>query len=329
MTAVDNKPPRLELRQLRYVAMVAECGSITRAAARLGIAQPSLSEALSRLEQDLDTALLVRGKHGVILTEAGATLAETGRQVLDTIDTALEQVQKLGHQSRREIAVGLPMTLTGLMAVPLADSIAHEHPDIRVQITEATTTVLLEQLASGALDLAVCYGGADFDAFAAQPIFEEELFLVAASDNWSESPVIDGLAQKAIAFDRLADLPLVLPAKQNPMRLMLDRLAKAHKCELKPLLELDSLLSLVTFASRASAHIVLSHAAVVKEVANGTLVLVPFREPAPTHTAYLLRRRDRPVSSASLLVERMILSVLAEMIARYRLKARLLKPAGD
>ena len=73
MTAVD-KPPRLELRQLRYVAMVAECGSITRAAARLGIAQPSLSEALSRLEQDLDTALLVRGKHGVILTEADSSL---------------------------------------------------------------------------------------------------------------------------------------------------------------------------------------------------------------------------------------------------------------
>ncbi|MCJ1899490.1 MULTISPECIES: LysR substrate-binding domain-containing protein [Paracoccus] len=217
---VGSKPLRLELRQLRYVTMVAECGSITSA-------RPSLSEALSRLEQDLDTALLVPGKHGVILTGAGATtLAETGRQVRDTIDTTLEQVQKPGHQSRRKIAGGLPMTLAGPMAVPLADSIANEHPDIRVQITEATTTVQLEQLASGALDLAVCYGGADFDAFAAQPIFEEKLFLVAASDNWNESPFIDGLAQKAIAFERLADLPLVLPAKQNPMRLMLDRLAR-------------------------------------------------------------------------------------------------------
>ncbi|MCJ1899491.1 MULTISPECIES: hypothetical protein [Paracoccus] len=85
----------------------------------------------------------------------------------------------------------------------------------------------------------------------------------------------------------------------------------------------------MTFASRASAHIVLSHAAVVKEVRTGRWCWFPFREPAPTHTAYLLRRRDRPVSSAGLLVERRILSVLAEMIARYRLKARLLKPAGD
>lgn len=327
--SADPRPLRIDLRQLRYVTMVAECGSITRAAARLGIAQPSLSEALSRLEQDLDTTLLVRGKQGVVLTEAGAALAEAGRQVLELIDGALTQVHRLGHQNRREIAVGLPMTLTGLMAVPLADSIAHEHPDIRVQITEATSPVLLERLAEGALDLAVCYEGADFGAFAAQPILEEELFLVAAADNWTESPAPGGMAEQAIPFERLAGLPLVLPARQNPMRQMLDRIARAHRIELEPLLELESLLSLVTFASRASAHIILSHAAVVKEVANGTLVLVPFRDPAPTHTAHLLRRRDRPVSSASLLVERMILSVLAEMIARYGLKARLLKPACD
>lgn len=327
MTA--DAPLRIELRQLRYVAMVAECGSITRAAARLGIAQPSLSEALSRLEQDLDARLLVRGKHGVILTEAGAALAKAGSEVLGLIDGALDRVKELNHQSRGEIAVGLPMTLTGLMAVPLADSIVLENPDIRVRITEAVSLVLMEQMATNALDLAICYEGPDFDGYSAQPILEEDLFLVAAADNWSESPIIDGIARDPIPFERLADLPLVLPARHNPMRLMLDRHARARKFELKPLLELESLLSLVTFASRASAHIILSHAAVVKEVANGTLVLVPFQDPVPTHTAYLLRQRDRPVSSASLLVERAMLAVLAEMIARYRLKARLLKPAGD
>ena len=85
MTAVD-KPPRLELRQLRYVTMVAECGSITRAAARLGIAQPSLSEALSRLEQDLDTALLVRhdAERDTLLDAARALVAPPAAQAAAT-----------------------------------------------------------------------------------------------------------------------------------------------------------------------------------------------------------------------------------------------------
>src|SRR6201996_2102507 len=81
----------LELRHLRYLVAVADAGTVTRAAERLFIAQPTLSQQIRRLEQILGTPLLVRGRDGVRLTAAGAVLLEAARDVLAAAGHAVSQ----------------------------------------------------------------------------------------------------------------------------------------------------------------------------------------------------------------------------------------------
>ena len=80
-------PPGLELRHLRYFAAVADAGTVTRAAERLFIAQPTLSQQIQRLEQVIGTPLLHRGRDGVQLTGAGTMLLDAARDVLSYVKT--------------------------------------------------------------------------------------------------------------------------------------------------------------------------------------------------------------------------------------------------
>src|SRR5689334_3502006 len=86
-----------ELRLIRYFVAVAEEGNVTRAAARLHMAQPPLSAAIRQLEQQLDVRLLDRTARGVVLTPAGALLLERGRALLaeaDAVAAAVRAVEK-------------------------------------------------------------------------------------------------------------------------------------------------------------------------------------------------------------------------------------------
>src|SRR5580693_8562728 len=79
-------PQGLELRHLRYFAAVADEGTFTRAAERLFIAQPTLSQQIGRLEQMVGTRLLERRRDGVHLTAAGTVLLDAARDVLSAVD---------------------------------------------------------------------------------------------------------------------------------------------------------------------------------------------------------------------------------------------------
>ena len=87
-------PAGARVWHLRYFAAVAEAGTFTRAAERLFIAQPTLSQQIGRLEQMVGTSLLRRGRDGVHLTAAGAVLLEAARDVLSAVDHAASQTRQ-------------------------------------------------------------------------------------------------------------------------------------------------------------------------------------------------------------------------------------------
>jgi LysR family nitrogen assimilation transcriptional regulator len=88
---------------------------------------------------------------------------------------------------------------------------------------------------------------------------------------------------------------------------------------------MDGLQNVISVALRASAYTILSHAAVAKEVSSGELMLVPVINPKMTHTAYIIRKRGRPISRASIVIENLLFAILKEMATKQRLRVRLLK----
>ena len=105
----------IELRELRYFIAVAEELNFTRAAARLGMAQPPLSAAIGKLERKLGVRLLERTSRRVTLTPAGAVLLEQGRIAVEGVGAAIQRARRKGTQADRLTVAVKPGTSTDLL----------------------------------------------------------------------------------------------------------------------------------------------------------------------------------------------------------------------
>jgi DNA-binding transcriptional LysR family regulator len=128
-------PQGLELRHLRYLVAVADAGTFTRAAERLFIAQPTLSQQIGRLEQLVGTPLLHRGRDGVRLTTAGAVLLDAARDVLAAVDHGVSQTRQAAGLGRPRLRVVLPADLPDCLAVQTASRLRSAADSAEVAIT--------------------------------------------------------------------------------------------------------------------------------------------------------------------------------------------------
>ncbi|MBB6122977.1 LysR family transcriptional regulator [Sphingobium subterraneum] len=321
----EGRVPPVDLRQLHYFVAIAEQGSISSAAAVLGLAQPSLSEHISRLERKLDTQLIIRGARGVHLTEAGVALAQHAREILHGVEVAVEDVRHLGGEARGPVSIGFPPSMGLLLSVPLAETIQAEFPRVRLHIAEAMSGYIMEWIINERIELGCVYEVPDASQVSVQPILSEDLFLVTAPDNWDGAILPNGRAEKPITLADVQSLPLVLPSRPHGAREVIERFAKSNGVRLDVVTEIDSLPQIIAMADRASAYTILPHAAVINEVANGTLALVEIVKPTIRRTAYLIRKRSRSVTRASQVVEQELTTIIGEMIDRHHLEARLPK----
>src|ERR1700759_4062445 len=146
----------MELRHLRYFLAVAEEGHMTRAAARLGLQQPPLSQQIRDLEKELGTELFVRLPRGVQLTSAGEEFLLETRAVLNRIEHAKSQVQAAALGQRGRISIGLttsaslhPGTTRSLRAF------VESHPQVSLSLHADNAAGLTEALLREEIQVAV------------------------------------------------------------------------------------------------------------------------------------------------------------------------------
>lgn len=143
----------LDLDLLRTLAVIAETGSISRAAARLGLTQAAISLQVRRLERVVDTPLLERSWRGVALTPSGARMLGHAQRILQAHDEALEELSGKGLSGT--IRFGCPDDYAATFLPPLLRGFARVHPKVHVEVQCAHTPRLLERLERRALDLAL------------------------------------------------------------------------------------------------------------------------------------------------------------------------------
>jgi LysR family transcriptional regulator, nitrogen assimilation regulatory protein len=322
MKTVDLMP-MLELRQLYYFLALADHGSISAAAEALGMAQPSLSENVAKLERRLNVKLVLRGARGVELTEAGRAFTARGRQLLQMSQSLVEAVQAVGGAAVGHVAVGLPPSIGLVLAVPLAETVQSELPEVRLHVSEGMSRSILERIENEIVHLGCVYDVPDASTFIAHPLLTEEMFLVTAPDNWPEPIGPDGRALRPITVAEVEGLPLVLPNSSHGARTLIERQVRGHNVKLNVAMEIDALPHIIEMVCRASAYSILSEAAVREHVNAGRLAMVPIEGVKIERTAFLVRKRSRPISRAVLEVQNSIIMIIDEMISRYRLSARM------
>ena len=315
--------PTLELRQLYYFLALADHGSISAAAEALGMAQPSLSENVAKLERRLNVKLALRSARGVELTEAGRAFAVRGRQLLQMSQSVVEAVQAVGGAAAGQVAVGLPPSIGLVLAVPLAETVQSELPDVRLHVSEGMSRSILERIENEFVHLGCVYDVPDASIFVAQPLYTEEMFLVTAPDNWPEPIGPDGRAVRPITVAELEGLPLVMPNNSHGARTLIERQVRGHNVKLNIAMEIDALPHITEMVCRASAYSILSEAAVMEHVNSGRLAMVPIEGVKIERTAFLVRKRSRPISRAVLEVQNSIVTIAHEMLSRYRFSARM------
>src|SRR5262245_58961803 len=108
---------RFRLRDLYILSAVVEHGSMARAATRLGMSQPSISEAIVRLEDTLQVQMLDRGPRGVEPTIYAAALLKRGIVVFDELREGVKEIETLGNPAHGAVRVGCPETLAGVVSM--------------------------------------------------------------------------------------------------------------------------------------------------------------------------------------------------------------------
>lgn len=283
----------IELHQLRYFVAVAEDLHFTRAADRLGVAQPSVSSQIRRLEADLGDTLFDRSPAGVALTQAGEVLLPLARRILADVEEAAVQVREVGAIGRGRLALGAtPSLLTGLLPDVLARYHA-AHPGVRVGLFEEGSLGLVGRLESGEVELALVILPLHQPWLHTTALLSEELVLVTAPDDPLARPRATG---PTLAVGDLHDVPLVMFREGYDLRVA--TLAACHAAGFEPLRateggEMDGVLAMV--AAGVGVAVVPS----IVAVARPDLRTLRFEPADLRRTIGLARRADRSVSRAA------------------------------
>jgi LysR family hydrogen peroxide-inducible transcriptional activator len=144
----------MEVHQLRYFVAVAAEGSFSRAAAKVRVAQPSLSQQIQKLEAEMGQPLFDRLPRSVVLTEAGRCLIDYARQILATIGDARRCVDELKGKVVGALAVGAIPTIAPYVLPGLIGRFQKRYPEVTLEIVEDVTDGVAQRVEAGELDVA-------------------------------------------------------------------------------------------------------------------------------------------------------------------------------
>ena len=168
----------MEVHQLRYFCAVAEAGSFTRAAEREKVAQPSLSQQIMKLEEELGVRLFDRLGRTVRLTDPGQTFLPRARTILREMKAAKEEVVERETTVCGSVSMGVIPTIAPYFLPSRIALFSRKNPRAAINVTEDITVRLMDQLRAGIIDLAIVAlptRGNDFDCI---PLLTERLFAV-------------------------------------------------------------------------------------------------------------------------------------------------------
>jgi LysR family hydrogen peroxide-inducible transcriptional activator len=186
----------MELHQLRYMVAVARTGNFSRAAERCHVAQPSLSQQIQKLEEELGQSLFNRLKRGVKLTEAGESFLPRALRILEEVEAARREAEDTQALVRGTVTVGALPTIAPYLLPGVIAQFSEKYPGIEVVVQEDTTARLLKLATSFEVDMAIMSLPIDEAGLEVEKLFTEELLLAV--------PMNHALAKKKSV--KIADL---------------------------------------------------------------------------------------------------------------------------
>jgi DNA-binding transcriptional LysR family regulator len=280
----------MDLRQLSALLAVADHGSFSAAARALHTVQSNISTHVARLERELGVVLVDRSNSTV--TEEGRVVVDRARRIRAELDALGSDVASMHDEVTGSARVGVIGTTARWLVPILFDRLSKDHPRVRLVVVDATTSMLLPQLARGELDLAVVNLPTDDPDVIESPLFEEDRVVVAPLDH----PLS---RYDRLTLAELADHELLLAAVGTVFRSELDAGAHAAGVTLKAKAEVDGLRLVASLAFQGfGAAIVPASAAPDSLSRTGKWKRIPITGLTRRSVGLVRRRRGLPSAAA-------------------------------
>jgi len=277
----------MELRALRSFLAVAEELHFGRAAERVGVSQPSLSQHIARLEAELGTALFQRTSRRVRLTPAGAALVPGARRALIEVQRGARAARDAAGGSTGELVIGaLGSALNGMLPA-LVRVFTAQAPDVAIDIRQLDTAEQLAALQDRRLDVGFTRSAEPAPGLVVTSVAEEPLVAVLPADH----PLAAGAT---VALEALADQPFVLWPRQASVGFYDEVITACRHAGFSPHIKFEgrgaeTLLGLVAAGLGVSIQ-----PEPYRNLARTGVAFRPLAAPAPTTTLQVAHRRGDP-----------------------------------
>lgn len=200
----------MDFKSLTYFITVAEELNFTKAAEKLYMSQPPLSNQIKALEKELDTQLFIRGGRYLQLTESGKLYYRYAKEILSLSDKASNEVKSLGKGMTGKISIGLVEGSAPNIASKWIETFLKLFPGIRFRIVDGNSDELIDKLRSGLINLAVITTPCDHSLFNSFQVGQEKITAFMSKDN----PLAQ-LPGDTITLNELKDQPLIVPSRKS------------------------------------------------------------------------------------------------------------------
>jgi LysR family nitrogen assimilation transcriptional regulator len=292
----------MDSRRLRYFVQIVDSGSITRAAALSGVAQPALSQQLAILENELKVKLLERSVSGVKPTAAGRILYARAQAILRQFDDLRDAVHREVTPLSGTVIVGMPPTMLARFGLPLIGKVCSQHPEMHLQVREEGSLVLNELLSTGKIELSISATRPEGVTTGEEILTEAIVLMYPPSMSIPEGATLADLAR----------LPWVVPRRPNSIRTLIDAAFASNNLEPNVVVEIDSLYSAMETVRRGFGVGAMTMGAMKEDLEAGALKVRSLGEPPLMRSMYLAHRRQPALTPAAQFVLGILRDIAAE-----------------
>lgn len=278
----------LTLKQLRYFDALARHGHFGRAADSCAISQPALSMQIKELEETLGTNLFERGARQVRLTNFGEEFALRVRDILRSVNELGDLARASRNRPVGRLRIGVIPTIAPYLLPNIIGRLNTNYDGLDVQIHEAVTPRLMEELLGGRLDTAIVALPVSEPSLTEQPLFSENFVLIRPESDRGK-PVPNR--------DKLREMKLLLLDEGHCFRDQALSFCNMHTARPRGSLDGSSLSTLVQMVSSGIGITLIPEMAVPVETRSAAVCVSQFKAPKPSRTIGMVWRKTNPLAS--------------------------------
>ena len=283
----------MELRHLQYFIAVSKYLHFTKAAESLHIAQPTLSQQIHLLEQEINTPLFDRIGKKVLLTEAGEILLKYSLRIFDTLDQAETDISQLKGLERGHVKIAC---LGSYLAMETVMTFHQRFPKIQISVEQLSTETIRHKLLQNELDFGIVFLPLADRELESIPLYTETLAVIASRTH--------ALArQRQLTLDQLRDEPLILMSKKYLIRQIFDQACQEKGYDFTPVIELSEMDDLREMVEKNIGVSVLPRL-YVRSVSPRRIKAIPLADAPIQRTIGIVYRKGRLMSAAAIALQR-------------------------